>query len=97
MAIRVPRLIREIVVRHDFTADERLQGQGSEHVQTETAFTRSAPSLRERPTDTYNRAILTITLSVGKLLRTLPFVLSRKVIKPASAIVMHAAIEMLVE
>lgn len=36
-------------------------------------------------------------LSVGKLLRIFPWVLSPKVRKPASAMTMHATIEMLVE
>lgn len=41
--------------------------------------------------------MLTIMLSEGKLLSTLPSVLLPKVRNPASAIAMHAIIEMLVE
>ena len=42
------------------------------------------------------RATFTIILSEGKLLRTLPSVLERKVRKPASAIRRQAIMEMLV-
>ena len=46
---------------------------------------------------THSRAIFTMILSLGKLFRTFPRVLSPKVRKPANAIAMHAIIEMLVE
>lgn len=42
------------------------------------------------------RAILTIVLVVGKLLRTFPCVLEPKVMKPARAIARHAMRETLV-
>lgn len=45
----------------------------------------------------YKRATLTMMLSLGKLLRTLPRVLSPKVRKPARAMARHAIMEMLVE
>lgn len=44
----------------------------------------------------HRRAMLTIVLSEGKLLRTLPSVLEPKVRKPASAMAMQAIMEMVV-
>lgn len=45
----------------------------------------------------HRRAMLTMMLSEGKLLRTLPSVLSPKVTKPASAMIRHASIDTPVE
>lgn len=46
---------------------------------------------------TYKRAMLTMMLSVGKLFRMFPLVLSPKVRKPARAMARQATMEMLVE
>lgn len=37
MAIGIPRLIREPVIRHDLSTDESLQRQGGQHVETKTS------------------------------------------------------------
>lgn len=38
MAIGIPRLIREPVIRHDLSTDESLQRQGGQHVETKTSI-----------------------------------------------------------
>lgn len=40
MAIRMPWLIREPVIRHNFSADKSFQGQGRQHVETKTSADR---------------------------------------------------------
>ena len=86
----------EEVVFHDFAADKSLKREGGEHVQSEAAAIYVSCGRRGEGR-TYNRAMFTMTLSSGKLLRTLPSVLSPKVRKPARAMTRQASMEMPVE
>ena len=98
MSIGIPRFVGKPVIRHYLAADEGLKGKGSEHVEAEAAG--AGLSVRiglSKSSAAYNRAMLTMILSVGKLLRTFPMVLSPNVRKPANAITRHAIIEMAVE
>ena len=86
------------IVRHDFTAYECLERKSGEHVEPKTAKLRLAMSacLPEYMIS-YKRAILTMTLSLGKLFKRFPSVLSPNVRNPARAIAKHANMEMVVE
>lgn len=64
--------IREVVVGHDLTTDECFKRERREHVETKAAATWLAQPVRLDGMVAYNRAILTMTISVGKLFRTLP-------------------------
>ena len=101
VAVEVVRLVREIKCCHDGPANEGLQWQRRKHIETE------APSkILHKPESlgrtaildsAYSRAMFTMTLPGGKLLRTLPLILSPNVMKPASAMVRHNASEIPVE
>ena len=58
---------------------------------------RSVEDIYDPSRRTYKRAILTISVSLGKLFRMLPCVISPKVTKPAKAIVRQAIIDVRVE
>ena len=83
MAIWIPLLVWKVVVRHDFATDESLKRKGGEHVEPKAASMGESKAtfgaVSFGTIDSYNLAMLTIMLSVGKLLRTFPCVLSPKV------------------
>ena len=98
MPIRVPWLVLEPIVGHNFTAYKCLERKCGKHVEPKTAELWLAMNVCLQKHDIpYKRAILTITLSLGKLFNRFPSVLSPNVKNPASAIVKHANIEMAVE
>lgn len=103
MPVRMIRFGGEVVVDHYLTAYERFQGKGGEHVEAEAAASLiSGLRLfegvgRKEKRWTHNRAMFTMMLSVGKLLRMLPWVLSPKVRNPDSAMTKHAIMEIPVE
>jgi hypothetical protein len=96
MPVRIPALVRKPVIHHDFTADERLQWEGCQHVEAKAATELSSGRFKNS-FFAYKRAILTIRLSAGKLFKTFPSVLSPKVRNPARAIAMQAIMDMKVE
>lgn len=82
---------------HDFAANEAFQGESCKHVQSKAP---AEPSVAERSHNqilAHNLAILTITLSEGKLFRTFPCVKSPKERYPANAMVRQASMLILVE
>lgn len=89
----VEGFVRKVVGRHDRAADESLEGESGQHIQTKAAGFLSANLALIRNkimmAVPYNRAMLTMILFDGKLLSTFPCVFEPKDRNPAIPIARH--------
>ncbi len=73
MPMGIPWFVVKPIISHHFAADERLERERGEHVESEAAKLSSASQERlQGHIISYKRAMLTIMLSLGKLFKRFP-------------------------